>query len=323
MYIIRGLKNLPPSFAGAAVAIGNFDGVHRGHQALFSRLRALADRHANAAVMAVTFEPHPLRLLDPQRAPVRVTGLRGKARWMERLGVDGLFILRFNRALASMTPDDFVREILVGGLGVREVLVGENFRFGARGAGSFESLRVMGQRYGFGVHAHPLVYTLDGQPVSSTWVRRAVEEGAFDEAAQLLNRPFEIEGRVTGGHQRGRVMGFPTANIALGGYLHPPSGVYVAQGWLDDRWLPAVVNVGSNPTFGDADTHLEAHLLLPPATDLYRKVLRIRFLHRLRAEMRFPDIDTLKRQIAQDVDEARAFFAHGPECLPLFARLNP
>lgn len=307
MYIIRGVRNLPSQFLGAAVAIGNFDGVHRGHQALFTRLRALASLHREAPVMAITFEPHPLRLLDPSRAPVRITGLRGKARWMEVQGVDALFVLQFDRALSCMTPEDFVREILVEGLAVREVLVGENFRFGAKGAGTFEDLARMGLERGFGVHAHPLVY-LEDQPVSSTWVRRAVEGGSFEEAALLLNRPFEIEGRVTGGHKRGRGLGFPTANMALRGILHPPNGVYVAQGCVNGTWWPSVVNVGVNPTFGDADRHLEAHFLLPLAEDIYRKVLRIRFLKHLRPEMKFPDVTALKNQIAVDVEAARDFF---------------
>ncbi|MEO5330910.1 MAG: riboflavin biosynthesis protein RibF [Magnetococcus sp. YQC-5] len=307
MYIIRGLNNLPPQFLGAAVAIGNFDGVHRGHQALFAKLRGLAKSHAHALVMAITFEPHPLRLLDPARAPVRITGIRGKARWMEALGVDALFVLRFNRHLATMKPHDFVRELLVKGLGVKEIVVGENFRFGANGAGTFDDLLDLGRVHGFGVHTHPLVY-LDGQPVSSTWVRRAVEAGDFKEAALLLDRPFEIEGRVIGGHKRGRGLGFPTANISLGGMLHPPSGVYVAQGCLEEGWLPAVVNVGRNPTFGDASMHLEAHLLVPLAEDLYRKVLRIRFLHHLRAEIQFPDVASLQKQITLDVATARSFF---------------
>ncbi len=307
MYIIRGLKNMAPQFLGAVVAIGNFDGVHRGHQALFAKLRSLARAHDSATVMAVTFEPHPLRLLDPKRTPVRVTGLRGKARWMEEQGVDALFILHFNRALASMTPKDFVCEYLVKGLGVREVLVGENFRFGAKGAGSFNDLLLMGQACGFGVHSHPLVY-LDDRRVSSTWVRQAVEAADFTLAARLLNRDFEIEGRVIGGHKRGRGLGFPTANMALPGMLYPLSGVYVAEGWVQGDWLPAVVNVGHNPTFGDAETHLEAHLLVPLAEDLYRKVLRIRFLKRLRSEIKFLNVESLKRQITQDVADAKGFF---------------
>ncbi|MBF0179982.1 MAG: riboflavin biosynthesis protein RibF [Magnetococcales bacterium] len=313
MNIIRGLRNLPSRFLGAVVAIGNFDGVHRGHCALFAHLRELAKGHPGAATMAVTFEPHPMKLLDPQRAPVRITGVRGKARWMEEQGVEALFILRFTRALAAMTPRAFVERILVEGLAAREVLVGENFRFGARGAGDYEVLIALGRELGFGVHAHPLVHVLDGQPVSSTWVRRAVEAGAFGEAEQLLNRPFEIEGRVRTGFRRGRELGFPTANISLTGILHPPSGVYVAQGWLDGEWLPAVVNVGCNPTFGDGAMGLEAHFLLPIPEELYRKVVRIRFLYHLRPEKRFPGPQALREQIARDVAEARAFFAH---CLP-------
>ncbi|MBF0272455.1 MAG: riboflavin biosynthesis protein RibF [Magnetococcales bacterium] len=308
MYIIRGLRNLPPRFRNAVVAIGNFDGVHRGHQTLFAHLRALTAMHGGAAIMAVTFEPHPLRLLNPERTPPRITGLRGKARWMEEAGVEALFVLHFNRALAAMPPETFVREILVHGVGAREVVVGENFRFGAKGVGTFEDLARMGEIHGFGVHAHPLVI-LDGQPVSSTWVRREVSAGSFAMAARLLDRPFEVEGRVVIGFQRGRKLGFPTANIALGGMLHPPIGVYVAKACVGGCWLPAVVNVGRNPTFGDADLRLEAHLLAPVPMDLYRKILRVQFLRHLRSEMRFPDVQALQAQIRRDVEQAQAHFA--------------
>lgn len=314
MYIIRGLRNLPARFVHAVVAIGNFDGVHLGHQALFARLRALSARHDGAPIMAVSFEPHPLRLLDPERAPARITGLRGKARWMEEAGVEALFVLHFNRRLASMQPEAFVNEILYEGLGVREVLVGENFRFGARGAGGFEDLERMGRVHGFGVHAQPLEI-LDGQVVSSTWVRREVEAGDFELAARLLDRPFEVEGRVVVGMQRGRGMGFPTANLFLEGMLHPPLGVYVARTCTGGCWLPAVVNVGRNPTFGEVATRLEAHLLVAVSETLYRKVIRVQFLKRLRAERRFPDIQALQAQIRQDVADARAFFASEPSAL--------
>ncbi|NGZ06287.1 MAG: riboflavin biosynthesis protein RibF [Magnetococcales bacterium] len=309
MYIIRGLRNLPTRFRHAVVAIGNFDGVHRGHQALFARLRELAVGQGGAPIMAVTFEPHPLRLLDPTRAPARITGLRGKARWMEEAGVEGLFVLQFSRQLAAMSPEAFVQAVLVNGLGVREVLVGENFRFGAKGVGTFEDLEQMGRKYGFGVHAHPLVI-LDGQTVSSTWVRREVESGSFGMAARLLDRPFEIEGRVVVGDRRGRTLGFPTANLPLSGMLYPPRGVYISRACVGGCWVPSVVNVGRNPTFGEHETRLEAHMLVSDEVmELYRKVLRIQFLHHLRPEMTFPNPEALRAQIGQDVAAAREFFS--------------
>ncbi|MEO5345237.1 MAG: bifunctional riboflavin kinase/FAD synthetase [Magnetococcus sp. YQC-9] len=308
MNIIRGMHNLPARLRHAVAAIGNFDGVHLGHQALFARLRELANTHSDAPIMAVTFEPHPLSLLDPRRAPPRITALRGKARWMEEAGVDAMFVLHFNRKLAATSPEEFVREILVEGLAVREVVIGENFRFGARGSGSFDDLKCMGEQYGFGVQAHPLIY-FEQQPISSTWVRREIESGDFAIAARLLDRPFEIEGRVVAGFQRGRDLGFPTANLTLSGMLHPPIGVYVARACAGGCWLPAVVNIGRNPTFGDTEIHLETHILTSDPMHLYRQVLRVQFLKRLRAEMRFPHVSALRDQIARDVAAARAFFS--------------
>lgn len=310
MNIIRGLHNLPERFRNAVVAIGNFDGVHLGHQALFARLRELAAGHDGVPIMAVTFEPHPLSLLDPRRAPPRITGMRGKARWMEEAGLDAMFVLHFNRRLAGTEPETFVRGILVEGLGVREVVVGENFRFGSRGAGSFADLRRMGDQLGFGVQAHPLVFVGD-QPISSTWVRREVESGDFGMAARLLDRPFEVEGRVVSGFQRGRDLGFPTANLALSGMLHPPVGVYVARACAGGCWMPSVVNIGRNPTFGDAEIHLETHVLTDIPLNLYHQVLRVQFVKRLRAEMRFPHVSALREQIARDVASARDFFSVG------------
>jgi riboflavin kinase / FMN adenylyltransferase len=307
MYIIRGLKNIPPKYRGSVVTIGNFDGVHLGHQTIFSRLHALGVVHGGAPVMAITFEPHPQRLLSPKKAPVRITNVRGKARWMEVNGVDAMFILRFNRALAALDPETFVRTILVEGLGVREVLVGGNFCFGVRGSGRFEDLQRLGEQFGFGVHSQELYGSVGGS-VSSTRIREAVGGGDFSLAKDLLGRPFEIESRVIGGKHRGRGLGFPTANFALAGLLHPPTGVYVVEGWIDGKWLPAVANVGRNPTFGDEGLHLEVHLLAP-CGDIYRKVVRVQFLQRLREEIKFRDVEALKLQIARDVVEAKAFFA--------------
>ena len=306
MYIIRGHKNIPDRFRGGVVTIGNFDGVHLGHRAVFQQLRALSAGHGGAPTVAITFEPHPLKLLAHDRAPSRITGVRGKARWMDEQGIDAMYILRFTRELAALEPETFVRRVLCEELAVREVLVGGNFRFGARRAGTFADLEALGKQLGFGVHRLTL-QQLDGKTISSTRIRELVTTGRFDAAARLLGREFEIEGRVTQGHKRGRGLGFPTANLALADMLHPPPGVYVVEGRVNGHWLPAVANLGRNPTFGDADLHLEVHLLAP-CGDLYRQVLRIRFLGHLRPEMKFSDPETLKSQIGRDVADARAFF---------------
>ncbi|MBF0188616.1 MAG: bifunctional riboflavin kinase/FAD synthetase [Magnetococcales bacterium] len=306
MYIIRGSQNIPDSFRGGAVTIGNFDGVHCGHQAIFAALQERA-RLDDLPTVAITFEPHPRRLIRPNNPPVRITGVRGKARWMERYGVDAMFILRFSRTLASLDAESFVRRYLVEDLGVRVVRVGYNFRFGARGTGDIATLSAFGKRWGFEVHEQP-PHVLAGDTVSSTRIREAIHACEFATAEQLLGRPFEIEGRVGSGQKRGRGLGFPTANLGLSGLLHPPSGVYVVEGWIGGEWVPAVANVGTNPTFGDEGLHLEAHMLAP-CGDLYRKVLRIRFLAHLRSEVRFSGPDALIAQITEDVNQAKCFFA--------------
>ncbi len=210
--------------------------------------------------------------------------------------------------MAALTPDHFVKRILVDGLGIRDILVGGNFRFGVKGAGDCDTLILLGEEYGFGVHCQTLLQST-GDKVSSTRIRQAVAEGDFPLAETLLGRPFEIEERVMGGKRRGRGLGFPTANLALSGLLHPPSGVYVVEGWIDGEWLPAVANIGTNPTFGDEGLHLEVHMMRP-CGNLYRRVVRIRFLKRLRQEVKFPDAEALKAQIAIDVDQAQDYFAN-------------
>ncbi|MEO5365839.1 MAG: riboflavin biosynthesis protein RibF [Magnetococcus sp. WYHC-3] len=307
MYIVRGAHNLPERFHGGAVAIGNFDGVHRGHQAMFHTLVDLASDRGIPA-LALTFEPHPRRVLRPEVPLPRISTVRGKGRWMEQAGIDAMYILRFTRPLASQSPEEFVLEHLVAGLGARVVLVGFNFRFGRGGAGDVDLLARLGRQHGFTVHRQP-PFLLDDLPVSSTRVRQAVRERDFAAACRLLGRPFEVEGRVGGGQKRGRSLGFPTANLPLRCLLHPPPGVYIVEGRVGEQgpWLPAVANIGHNPTFGDEGLHLEAHML-QECGDLYRRVLRIRFLKYLRDETRFPHVEALKQRIAQDVAEALDHF---------------
>ena len=306
MDIIRGIHHLPPLLRGAAVTIGNFNGVHLGHQTLLHTLRQWAVELGGVPTLVVTFEPHPQKLLNHGRAPERITGMRGKARWIEKSGVDGLFVLRFTHQLAALSPEQFVRTILVDGLGVRAILVGKNFRFGAGGRGDCAALYAFGQQFGFAVSCQSLLHN-DQQAVSSTRIREWVKAGRFAEVATLLGRAFEIEGRVVHGDKRGQTLGFPTANLVLADLLHPPPGVYIVESWLQDQWLPAVANLGRNPTFGDRHLRLEVHLLAA-CGDLYHKVMRVRFLQRLRDEIPFADHNALRRQIGADVLKAQAFF---------------
>ncbi|MBF0134305.1 MAG: riboflavin biosynthesis protein RibF [Magnetococcales bacterium] len=307
MVIIRGSTNVTSRFTKAVVTIGNFDGVHCGHQAIFTRLSSLSRLHDGAPRVVITFEPHPRQFLSANKTILaRITGLRAKIRRLEEVGVDGVLVLGFSHPLATLSAADFVQRYLIHGLKVREVLVGENFRFGSGGQGNLETMRKMGEIAGFGVHGQPLQRVGD-TVISSSMIRKAVSTGDLQQAGAMLGRPFEMEGRVLPGAQRGRTLGFPTANIPVKNMLHPPLGVWVVQGWVDGRWWGGVANLGRNPTFGGGGwVTLETHLL-GYSGELYRRWLRVRFLQFIRPERTFPGVDALKKQIAQDVREAARY----------------
>ncbi|MBF0110337.1 MAG: bifunctional riboflavin kinase/FAD synthetase [Magnetococcales bacterium] len=311
MYVIRGRINIVPRFREAVVTIGNFDGVHRGHQAIFSRLLDLSRRHGGAPKVVITFEPHPRRFLGNDPSMARIIPLRSKIARLDGAGIDAVLILRFNRDLATLSAEQFVQRTLVAGLAVREVLVGENFRFGSGGEGNLESLRRMGRQLGFGVHGQPLMRVGD-TVISSSMIRAVVGQGDLDRAGILLGRPFSMEGRVVHGERRGRAMGFPTANIPACNMLHPPLGVWIVKVWLEGVAYRGVANLGVNPTFGLGGRRLETHLF-GFSGDLYRRWLRVEFLKFLRPERKFSGIDELRERIAEDVRLAKRYFADGPE----------
>ncbi len=314
MELIRGSHNLRPHHRGCVLTIGNFDGLHLGHQAIIDQLAASAEVHAVPSLV-MSFEPHPREFFVHDAAPPpRLSRLRDKVLSLRQMPVDRLLLLSFNRRLAAMTATDFIQQLLVDKLAIRSLVVGDDFRFGARRQGDLEMLIAAGKRCGFDVQ--PMAsYLLAGSRVSSTRVRQALEDGALDEASRLLGRPYRISGRVVQGDQRGRTLGFPTANIHWP--LHwqgqptglPLRGVYVA--WVREQesqvW-PAVVNVGHRPTVGGGYCRLEAHLLDFDG-DLYGRHLSIDFLHRLRAEQRFSGLDELRQQITCDCADARRFLA--------------
>lgn len=307
MELVRGRHNLRPRHRGCAVTIGNFDGVHLGHRAVIARL---AERAATLDVAAcvVTFEPHPRELFDPARAPARLSRLRDKAGAVAPLGVDRLVVLRFDRTLVEQEPEAFVDELLVAGLGVRHVLVGDDFRFGHRRRGDFALLARAGRQRGFGVEAADTCM-LDGERVSSTRVRAALAAGALDEAARLLGGPYTIRGRVIRGESLGRRLGYPTANIALDGHGLPLSGVFAVVA-CDDRGrrLPGVANLGWRPTVGGTRPLLEVHAFDFDG-DLYGAHLAVELLMRLRPEERFESLDALVERMHEDAREARACLA--------------
>lgn len=292
------------------VTIGNFDGVHRGHQAILERLR---ERAAELAVPScvVILEPQPREFFGPDTAPARLTRLRDKLALLAEEGVDQVLCLAFNRRLRELSAAGFVQRVLVDGLRVRHLEVGDDFRFGCDRAGDFEFLLEAGERYGFTVEAATTVELLGGR-VSSTWVRDALAAGDFVLAEELLGRPFRIAGRVLHGQKLGRQLAAPTANIQLKRRQVPLCGVYVVSCEVDGVVQPGVANIGMRPSVaGDGSAHLEVHLL-DFAGDLYGRRLSVAFHHKLRDEQRFASLEALKTAIAADIAAARDYWQRQP-----------
>lgn len=288
-----------------AVALGNFDGVHLGHRELVRRARAHAARLGGPAVV-FTFEPHPTRVLAPRLAPPLIMPLAQRLEALEALGVDAVVLEPFTAALARMSAQAFVTEVLAGAMRVRAAVVGYNFTFGHKRSGNPALLTQLGQTHGFEVDVVPEV-TVDGMACSSTKVRELLLEGNVRGATMVLGKPFCLQGVVVKGHQRGRTLGFATANVETSVELLPRPGVYAATvRMIPDHagapW-PAVVNVGTAPTFGGSSLTVEAHLL-DRTVDVYGKQLAVDFVERLRGERRFDGSEALKAQIAVDVSQA-------------------
>lgn len=287
-----------------AVTIGNFDGVHLGHQAMLARLAAQAAA-VGGLPCVLTFEPHPREVFNPEAAPTRLTSLREKLEILRTLGVAHVHICRFTRDFAQLSAEDFVARVLVAGLKARYVLVGDDFRFGARRAGDFALLARLGAQYGYQAEALPTVEAA-GQRASSTAVREALAAGDMATAAQLLGRPYSISGRVVGGDRLGRRLGWPTANIQLKHNRPPLTGIFAVrvQG-LDHPDWPGVASLGTRPTVhANGKPTLEVHLF-DFDRDIYRAHLRVEFLHKLRDEARFASLEALIAQIERDVAQAR------------------
>lgn len=306
MELVRGLHNLRPRHRGCAATIGNFDGVHRGHQAVLEQLAHTA-RAQQLPLTVITFEPQPREFFAPAAAPPRLTRLREKLQAMRAYDVDRVLCLRFDDWLAGLPPEDFIRVILSEGLGVRHLVVGDDFRFGRERAGTFAQLEQAGARSGFPVEAMRR-FDVGGSRVSSTRVRAALETGDLETAESLLGRPYEMCGRVAHGDKRGRTIGYPTANIYLHRISAPVAGVYAVElHGVSGAPLPGVANVGSRPTVGGTRSQLEVHLF-DFDRDIYGCHVRVSFLHKLRDEQRFESFDALQAQIRQDEKQARAYF---------------
>ncbi|MBI5937580.1 MAG: bifunctional riboflavin kinase/FAD synthetase [Betaproteobacteria bacterium] len=287
-----------------AITIGNFDGVHLGHQAMLARLTAQAAA-LSAAPTVLTFEPHPREIFTPDSAPTRLTSLREKLEILESLGVEHVHICRFTRGFAALSAEDFIRRILVDGLKARYVLVGDDFRFGAKRAGDLTLLRSMGEQLGFTAEALTTVEN-QGERVSSTLVRDTLAAGDMEHAAHLLKRPYSISGRVVGGDKLGREIGYPTANIQLKHNRPPINGIFAVrvQG-LDAPDWPGVASLGTRPTVhANGRPTLEVHLFNFDRS-IYRQHLRVEFLHKLRDEAKFDGLEALVAQIDKDAQQAR------------------
>ncbi len=302
------LRHLPAGAARpVALTIGNFDGMHLGHQAMVQRVVGVA-RERGLAACLVTFEPHPREFFAPDQAPARLTSLREKLELLGHYGLDQVLICRFDYRLAQMSADEFVRRVLVEGLAARWVLVGDDFRFGARRQGDYESLAAAGHTHGFDVEQMASV-VVDGVRASSTQVRERLAAGELDQAARLLGRPYGISGRVVRGDRIGRTLGFPTANVRMQHNRPPLMGIFAAEvAGLGPRPLPGAASLGLRPTVGGRVPVLEVHLF-DFDRDIYGRRVQVRFLRKLRDEEKYPDLDTLKVAIGRDVDNARQYFA--------------
>ncbi len=311
MDIIRNLDEASRLAVGShAVTIGAYDGVHRGHQAVIGQTQALA-AELGVKTAVVTFDPHPAQVIRPESAPRLLTSIDLRLELLEAAGVDTTFVVAFDHERAAETPEEFVRSVLVDALAAKAVVVGHDFHFGKGRAGNVEVLTGLGRQYGFAVEGLELVPRADGvqESVSSTAIRRALAGGEVETAAEMLGRPHELRGPVTGGDQRGRTIGFPTANVAIGRDMAMPADAVYAAWYLrpDGSRHPAAVNVGKRPTFYQEAEHslLEAHLI-DFTGDLYDEAARVQFVALLRSEQRFDGIDALKAQLAVDIAQAKA-----------------
>lgn len=300
---------LPPHARRTAVTVGTFDGVHLGHQDV---LRAIVERARILDVpsVLVTFEPHPLEVVNPAAAPPLLSVGDEKLELLAESGIDYVAIMPFTRALAAFEPDRFVDEILLGRFRMHELLIGHDHGLGRNRAGDVDTLRSLGAIRGFAVDVVPAVTTVGGQPISSTAIRRAVAGGDLERAAASLGRPYSAGGRVLQGEKRGRLLGFPTINIPLPSprKLLPPQGVYAVRVQTSSGAFGGMMNLGPRPTVGDATVSIEAHLF-DADVDLYGTRVRIDFISRLRDTVRFPDLEALRRQLENDATSARTVLA--------------
>ena len=307
MHFIRGLHNLSGEPKGCVATIGNFDGVHLGHQAVIGQLAEEAADLKLPSVL-ITFEPQPMEYFQPDKAPARLTRLREKLQVLRRFSVDKVLCLSFNKVFAAMSADEFIRRVLVEGLNVKYLVVGDDFRFGAHRQGDFQMLQKAGKEYGFQV-VNMHTFAIDDQRVSSTRIREALESGDLAEAERLLGRDYRMSGRVVHGEKLGRQLGFPTANIDVHRKTTPFQGIFVVEVFgIEGEPLPGVASLGTRPTIGGRKILLEVYLF-DFNRDIYGAHLQVSFLHKLRDEVKYTTLEALTEQIRIDVQQAKDFFA--------------
>jgi riboflavin kinase/FMN adenylyltransferase len=306
MDVITDLQAFPKSLPVPIMTIGNFDGVHLGHQTIFRTLFRRA-RAVGGSALVLTFDPHPLKILAPQHCPPLITPTVKKLSLMQTCKLDVVLCLPFTRELADLTPVAFVEDVLVGTIGIGEIYVGYDFAFGKGRQGTIALLQELGDRYGYHVHIiEPIA--VEGRVVSSSAIRQWVEQGCVDEAALFLGRLYSIAGTVIEGYRKGRELGFPTANVCSTNELIPGRGVYaVVVDWRGQGY-EGVANIGFNPTFGRTQLSLEIHLF-NFAEQLYGETVEVHFVKKIRDERAFPSVADLVRQIGQDVEAAQALLA--------------
>ena len=306
MRIVRGIKSFTEHLPNPVLTLGNFDGVHLGHQAIFSKVVARAG-DIDGTSIAFTFEPHPLKVIAPERSPRLLNTFHGKMKLIAASGINVVICANFTRAFADQNPEDFAREVLHEKIGVREVYVGYDYAFGKGREGSIESLKRMGRTHGFEVGVIEAVQ-VNGLVVSSSTIRDMVDEGRVDYAAKLLGRNYSIEGEVVHGARRGQKIGFPTANLSTANELIPAYGVYAVLASVNDRRVKGVASIGVRPTFDSGPVSVEVYLL-DFEGDLYGQQMEVSFVKRLRGEKKFADAEALVRQIRKDVNEAEQILA--------------
>ena len=305
MELIRGIHNIARRHRGCVLTIGNFDGVHLGHQEVLNGLKSRANSLGLASTV-MTFEPHPQELFLGQQAPARLSRLREKLRLLENYDIDRLLCVRFNQQFATLSAPEFIEQLLVNKLGVKFLVVGDDFRFGHDRTGDYNMLVKAGQQYDFEVVSTQSLKLANAR-ISSTLIRQKLAAGEIATAQKMLGHPYTISGRVRHGDKKGRTIGFPTANIALERKVSPLHGVYAVEVVLDGGSYSGVANIGQRPTVNGSRMQLEIHLF-DFQQDIYGKTIDTQVLHKIRDEFKFDSFEQLKQQIAKDAVEAKAFF---------------